>query len=237
MGGKGAGSTYASKTSSVGDCDLFGFFGEQEALGPTPGQGMPASFTGPQTEANQKWQARPIGPLAGDGSVQGWEDFNPDSDDAMMLPPTITLDQQRRALMREAAMRPLSNGRFGHSKSVGKTEGIWNTVNPPPQRTGAFKPSGNVAFGISDAYWTAASCGAQPAMDAVSVPNALAAIDNAMTSSGMMSIGNGPLPMSATPMSMPMGGGGGGGAPSSPMDAQLASPSGRTVSAMGTSEW
>ncbi len=150
----------SSKTASLDDGDLFGYFGDDTANSQLPGAGMPASFTD-AAEPTGEWRAMPIGPDSNSGTNVD-ASFDPDCDDAVYMPPKVTMDQQRKALARHAALRPLSSRNFGRNKNIGAAVGIWNMINPPPDRTGANRPKGQVAFGISDSYWSAASCDNAP---------------------------------------------------------------------------
>lgn len=151
----GSGTVYSSKTSDTSDPGLFSFFSDSDVPTPTPGQGMPSSFT--DGSGSKQWRAVPIGPIQ-DGQ-SGSDEFDADCDDALVLPPTVTLDQQRKAIQRESAMRPMSNGNFGKNKNKGKVVGLWGMMNPPPERTGNNRPSGTIPFGVTDSYFSAANGG------------------------------------------------------------------------------
>lgn len=120
-----AGAGVSTKTTTIND-DMFSFF-ENPDEPVAPGTGMPASY------------------ISGNTGKQSFENNN----DMLLLPTTLTMDQHRKSLKKQAAMRPMSDGNMGNQKHLGQ-KSLRDQLFPAPDRS----TSGTLNFGGSDSYYT-----------------------------------------------------------------------------------
>jgi len=136
----------------------FGFFSDPDpTMAPTPGQALPPDYNKPVPPEQQKYRLTTIRPLEDFACNKGAAPYEPGLDGTLVLPPRVTLGDQRKALLRDATLRPVSDGFNGFHKNRGNTVGIWNTLNPPPDLVGEYKPSGNISWDMTDSYFSAAA--------------------------------------------------------------------------------